>query len=478
MRQLFSPRVQHLTGASCLALLAALLVFFAKEFQPDTKAYEGAIVSAGGFLAAAVLVFAAWACAGPVYGVASVGLALAIAAASYGELFDAVKAATLAAPVAAAAHFRSRVREMVQSYEVREERLDAELAELRKATAEKEARRRSYEQRAARLPRLRQACQALGASLDPAAARRVAVKEVAGVLDNAERVLLFLAQEGELRVAAAYPTLSPERLQACQAQEADRFVFENVKPYLCPRVSGDVYRFTESEPGKPASFAATPLCDHVSVREGDSQRPCVGVLRVTSSQPDAFGRADLDMLNVVGALAGMALQNAELYHRCKMLAITDALTGLSARWYFQERFVEELARSRREQASLAFLMIDIDNFKAYNDTYGHSAGDEVLRDLADVLRRHSEIGDLLARYGGEEFAAVRQTDYESALAWAESLRAGVEQARLGSQADAPRLTISIGVSAAPQHGERPDELIAYADKAMYRAKQAGKNRVC
>ncbi len=477
MTQPFSPRTQAVVGVVCFGLqLALLLVLLQWLHMEAARPVKQAIAAAGGFLVAAVLVFPAWAVSGPVYGVTSVLIALIVAVAPSGAHFGIGQAMILVVPVAVAMRYRTRLVEMANGFQGREEHASAELVELERVAADKDSKRRAFERRVARIPHLCETCQRLGASLDAGEVLRAVVSEAATGLDNSDHALLFLQEDQDLKLVAAYPTLSQERLQACQPQEVDRFVFKNGKPYLCARASSDVYRFTHDEPGPVASFVAAPIRAEDPSDQG--ARTCVGVLRVTSSRPDALSRADMDALNIIAALAGMSIQNAALYDRCKQLAIIDTLTGLNTPSYFRERFAEELKRSARESAPLSFLMMDIDDFKAYNDTYGHSAGDTVLRNIADVLRANSESGDILVRYGGEEFGALRQTDAAPAKAWAERLRASVEQAQLGVDMGSKPLTISIGASSFPSDGVEVDELIEVADKAMYRAKEAGKNRVC
>jgi len=161
-------------------------------------------------------------------------------------------------------------------------------------------------------------------------------------------------------------------------------------------------------------------------------------------------------------------------------ATKDPLTQLGNRRYFEERAKAALARVRRRTRPLSLLMIDIDNFKAINDHHGHPAGDDVLRALADRLSASMRAGDVCGRLGGEEFAVVLpDEDRDGAAASAERLRAAVET--LGVEAESARerigFTVSIGVSTLPQDGYTLDELLRQADERLYRAKEAGRNKV-
>jgi diguanylate cyclase (GGDEF)-like protein/PAS domain S-box-containing protein len=158
-------------------------------------------------------------------------------------------------------------------------------------------------------------------------------------------------------------------------------------------------------------------------------------------------------------------------------AIRDPLTGLYNRRYLDDVIGRELARAKRGGYPLALVMGDIDYFKAVNDTCGHPAGDAVLRRFAEMLRRHSRSGDILCRYGGEEFVLVLpHMDQETAYTRAEQLCAELAATEIIYQSMTIRVTASFGV-AVFSPGQDGEALIAAADKALYRAKHAGRNTV-
>lgn len=169
--------------------------------------------------------------------------------------------------------------------------------------------------------------------------------------------------------------------------------------------------------------------------------------------------------------------------RIEALALLDGLTGIPNRRYFDAFLAQEWKRASRMQASLALIMLDIDHFKEFNDLYGHQAGDECLRRIAQTLGGFAHRpGDIAARYGGEEFMLVLgNTTADTAGQIAEKVRAAIEALDIhhASSRFAHRLTVSLGVSAAhPHRGKtQPDGLIAQADKALYAAKTAGRNQV-
>ncbi|HZP92163.1 MAG TPA: diguanylate cyclase [Burkholderiales bacterium] len=162
------------------------------------------------------------------------------------------------------------------------------------------------------------------------------------------------------------------------------------------------------------------------------------------------------------------------------LATRDSLTGLLNRREFMVRLSEELERSRRYRHSCALLLLDLDHFKAVNDSHGHVSGDEVLRIFADRVRQTLRPADQPARYGGEEFAVILpETGSESALAVAERIRGAIAARAFALAAGrAIELTVSVGVAAFPDDAQTVHSLIAAADRALYAAKQAGRNRVC
>jgi diguanylate cyclase (GGDEF)-like protein/excisionase family DNA binding protein len=174
-------------------------------------------------------------------------------------------------------------------------------------------------------------------------------------------------------------------------------------------------------------------------------------------------------------LAAMLQSAAIRFSRAEVEAITDGLTGLYNHRYLHERLEEELKRARRRETQLALLFCDCDNFKIYNDTYGHKAGDAALASIARVIESCSRRVDLAARYGGEEFVLVLlETDARGAFTVAERIRAEVDAA--STTAGQP-LTLSIGVATCPDDASAREELLDKADWAMYAAKRAGRNRV-
>jgi diguanylate cyclase (GGDEF)-like protein len=176
---------------------------------------------------------------------------------------------------------------------------------------------------------------------------------------------------------------------------------------------------------------------------------------------------------------GLALSNLKLRSTLKELSIHDPLTGLHNRRYMEEALELELRRAERKELHVGLIMLDIDHFKEFNDSFGHAAGDELLRSLGAAMREHLRAGDVACRYGGEEFLLILpEAGLEVTCRRAEQLRLHVKQMAL-SHLNKPLepVSISLGVAVFPDHGQVPDELIKSADAALYQAKRQGRDRV-
>ncbi len=169
----------------------------------------------------------------------------------------------------------------------------------------------------------------------------------------------------------------------------------------------------------------------------------------------------------------------ETNKRLELLSITDGLTKLHNHRYFQDELARAFEESQRYQRPLSLAMIDIDFFKKVNDTYGHAVGDDVLKRSAALYRSSVRSTDLVARYGGEEFAVMMpETTLQDGMAFAEKIRQLIEAAPMDTQAGPLQATVSIGVASVPlSRIHSAKELIIAADKALYRAKRGGRNRV-
>ncbi len=227
----------------------------------------------------------------------------------------------------------------------------------------------------------------------------------------------------------------------------------------------------------PASVAILPL-----TRWGR----LVGSLNLGSVRSDRFtpGMAT-NFIEWLAAVASVCLENVANNERLKHIGLTDALTGVHNRRYFEQRLREEVDRALRKGSPLSCLLVDLDHFKAVNDRHGHLIGDVVLREVAEQIKDQLRLSDAMARYGGEEFAVLLvQTNAGTARAIAERIRERIETQSF-KLSDGTRLnvTLSIGVSTLKEERRgvnvdaRARDLVARADRALYTAKRGGRNRV-
>ncbi|HXX53462.1 MAG TPA: sensor domain-containing diguanylate cyclase [Thermodesulfovibrionales bacterium] len=206
----------------------------------------------------------------------------------------------------------------------------------------------------------------------------------------------------------------------------------------------------------------------------------------TSRARHAFTKHEINLCQAIANASANPLYNAFLFEKLgnekshlEKLAVTDYLTGLYNSRYFYYRLAEEYSRSVRHSFHLSCLMLDIDFFKEVNDRYGHKAGDNILKELAQLLKHHMRKSDIVARYGGEEFIILLpQTDENGALAKAESLRNRIEHHSFRGLKGERNLSVSIGLATHPDHrATNKEDLITLADNALYAAKAQGRNRV-
>jgi len=209
------------------------------------------------------------------------------------------------------------------------------------------------------------------------------------------------------------------------------------------------------------------------------QDRALGCMNLYTIERHEFAPEEIQLLSTFASQAAISIENARLFEETRQLAITDPLTGLANHRQFYDQLEREFRRAQRYQRPLTLLMLDLDRFKAFNDRYGHLAGDHALRETADVLRQNARSVDILARYGGEEFAIILpETDLPRAAAHAERIRSAVASHVFVSQETGleHQVTVSVGVAALGLTSEKIEDLVHDADQALYRAKAAGRNR--
>jgi diguanylate cyclase (GGDEF)-like protein len=204
----------------------------------------------------------------------------------------------------------------------------------------------------------------------------------------------------------------------------------------------------------------------------------IGCVAFTDSRPNAFTFEQQRLVDRLIRLASVGIQNALLHSKTLELAETDSMTGLLTNRAYQERLETEFRKAQTARQSLSLLIIDVDFFKRINDTYGHPQGDELLRQLGELLRQHARRADVCCRYGGDEFTIVMpETIKAEAAMVAGRIRQAVADKAFALEGSMVNITVSIGVAGYPQDVTQKAALVKAADVALYAAKHDGRNNV-
>ncbi|MCK4532690.1 diguanylate cyclase [bacterium] len=299
------------------------------------------------------------------------------------------------------------------------------------------------------------------------------------VIESQRGSLMLMDKEGGVLKIVASKGLKDKIIKNTQVKIGERivgWVAKTGEPLLVLDVDKQTDRHrTEDEIGaetyKSKSFLSMPL---------KKEKEIIGVINLTDKnnpKDNTFTMDDLRLLSIIVNQAVVSIENAKLYKEIKVLSITDSLTGLFNRRYFEERLKMEISRAERYKRFLCLIMLDIDNFKEYNDTYGHLKGDVVLQKVARILKKNSRKVDIISRYGGEEFVIVLpETNMAEAKEVAEKIRRAVKEFFLEG-VFFKEISISGGISSF-HHKLSMDDLIKRADDSLYRAKREGKNQIC
>lgn len=281
------------------------------------------------------------------------------------------------------------------------------------------------------------------------------------IINNSRQLVESVASWGLVRGAAAFEGFAPE---CCCALRSGRPRWRKPEQSVlhCTHFSGE----------PPERYLCLPVIAH-----GET----LGVVTVECQSLEAAALTETREESVISLaeMAAMSISGLRLRDRLERQSIRDGMTGLFNRSFMEVALERELHRSARQQKELALMMVDIDHFKQFNDTFGHEAGDVVLRQVAECLRQGVRSEDIVCRFGGEEFVIILpETTPDLAMERAETLRRHVEELALRYHGQPLRqVTISIGLAAAPHNGEAADELLRCADGALYAAKRRGRNQV-
>ena len=348
---------------------------------------------------------------------------------------------------------------------------DTELTQLRARVRELEAAQRQLEIYAEDLRRTFAELRRQLGHMNELHRISTAIGSILEPCEVMERTLEGLAQLVPNQAACIYLVEGDEVTRAATRGDEDVLPAERISvhdPTIGPVLAG-------AEPGAIPEHARSLT---VAMRAGGM---VVGALHVVRPHGAPLTVDDRKLADLVAAEAAAAIHTARLYEQTQRLATTDSLTGLYNHRFFRDALTLEIARANRLGYSIGLLMIDVDNFKRVNDTFGHPSGDDVLRNIADVLRRSLRQTDVAARYGGEEFAVVLPgLGPRGVRAVGEKLRRAVRGLQPLHAASVTPFPVSVsvgGVSASPPNLNSID-LVRIADTALYEAKRRGRDCVC
>lgn len=279
--------------------------------------------------------------------------------------------------------------------------------------------------------------------------------------DNSDELVVKVATGGRYRVFTGNPVKLGHGICGQVARDGSGLI--------CNEGFRDS-RFRNFGSLMPVEDIQSLICSPLKFKDG-----IIGVINIVNKRNGRqFRESDLSLLNLIASQAAVTIENNKLYE----LSITDGMTRLFVHRYFQARLNEELLRARRYGLTISLIMIDIDNFKKFNDTYGHQVGDQVIQKVAQSIRDTVRTGiDVPCRYGGEEMAIIfPETRAEEAYQTAERLRERIASLAVAHSSGDLHITVSIGVASYPIHAHDRESLIKVADKSLYVSKGAGKNQ--
>jgi len=374
---------------------------------------------------------------------------------------------------------RQRVRDLEAQVEsqAREIRGLEKIEGLQDRNRELETENRALRERVAELHTFLNLSKTLSATLNLEELFRLALHLIGRSLHVDAYALLLLDEAGErlvVRAAFGLPEDGALGVTLPLGEGISGLVAQSGQALLVPDVSAEP-RCLEQEVFRlpRGSFICVPL--RIKGRE------VIGVLNAQKPDPHGFSLGDLDLFQAVANQVATALENAQLYQRTKELSTRDDLTGLFNRRHFFDNLEKEVQRARRYRRTFSLLLLDLDDFKGYNDTHGHLKGDEALKEVARLLLASTRRADIVARFGGEEFVVLLpEINAQGATVVAEKIRTAVESYPFAGRHTQPggQLTVTLGLATYPTNSEEGLELVDLADRALYLGKQQGGNRVC
>jgi diguanylate cyclase (GGDEF)-like protein len=346
-------------------------------------------------------------------------------------------------------------------------------------TLENHELRRRLDDRQAHYATLIEIMNKVGRTLDLAELCDVIVSETTRLLGAEQGSLMLLDDEQETLAVKSIQGINRKIVEQLRIRPGEGIagrVFATGLPLVVADIETDERVQREKRPRyKTKSFMSLPM---------KLDNRTIGVLNLADKASGGpFWPDEMMLISTIVTCAAVALERAEYLRQTeelKRISITDSLTGFLNRRYFHERLIEEIARSKRHTTAMSLAIMDLDDFKLLNDTYGHQAGDEALKAIARCVHHSIRAIDVAARYGGEEFTLILpQTNKADACQIAERICQEIADLTLSHQLleGYEQLTVSIGLATYPEDAETPEALIRCADTALYAAKGQGKNRV-
>lgn len=417
-------------------------------------------------------IFFIWLTMGPVFGAMSTMVSALFTLLLFGGGISAFPVSTYILMSFIGSRMQRSFEKSTKNLEVSLEKIDGELNVLRQKITSEENDNLRMRSSLKKITRLKTVIDDYNLTLDRDNVLDAIVRNSFELFQDANRVLVYLVdtEKQELALMRSKKRNLAFPVRAKKGDVFDRWVLKQKKALFVDDIRKDFRFSADAQLDKGFnSIISAPLT---------SENQTFGILRIDSKEKGRFTQSDLRFLDIVADLSGVSLQNALLYKKVQNLAIHDSLTGLFIHKYFVERLKDEVKRALRHNRDFSLLMLDIDNFKAYNDQYGHNAGDLALRHISSILKSFAKSGDIVARYGGEEFAFLLvDKGKKEAVKIAEDIRRKVEDNPLVLRREKTPITISIGVASCPSEEKMSEEFLRLVDSRLYKAKEKGRNRV-
>ena len=393
-----------------------------------------------------------------------------------GKLAPSYSALFIIISVIISLYFDRKRLHLIQSYKVKIEDLHEEINIIEEDLKKKNLILRDLPAQAKKIFSVKNISERMISFIEPDELCGNIVNDVGSLFPCADNVLLFLfrMRKNALSLEHSFKR-GTQVIKEKNGDAIDKWVLKNNKVILIEDSASD-YRF---------DFKSLSACSQRQMHSIISSPISIGsklygIMRLESRKPKVFSLEDSRVLSIICDLTAVVLERAYLFARIKELGIRDSLTNLFLRNYFRERLKEELERAFLKDTPLGLVILDIDDFKRINDTYGHTVGDLVLKKIASILQKNvKDSGNVVARFGGEEFVfLVVESDKDKVKGIAEDIRKKISRSTINFRRKHINVTVSLGLAMYPDDGIDIQPLLNAADRFLYQAKREGKNKLC